>query len=900
MSGLDTESLIKAATASTKNSINTKKQKLQSLQWKQEAYREVISAISNFQSKYLDILSKNSIRSNAVMKSNKAVSSNDSLVTAASSSATLTKYNITSVKTAKAASIGGTKASAGSVTLDFSKAESGENTVAVTLDGTTKNITFSGGADYGETRDNFLSALNETFKGIAPENTTFGFMGDSNKLTINNGAGDKVSHIFTVGYSNAVGLENSASNTISSSAALGSLDFINDLQGNKFSFSINGVDFSFDKDTTIKEMMNTINKSDAGVKMSFSGLSQAFTLETTSTGAASEINISQKEGNLVNALFNVDGSTIGIAPTTAKLLNKTRNDDTEFKFTASAAGFGEGDKITVNGVELGVTGLTKSPSTEKITVNGSEVNAVLYGDSDGNTLYKYTQDGIEHYAKKNGDAYEDYITVEGKTITVDGTEQETELSANDFIAAMGIEKQYKTKSSAEYADALNDAYKNAFPEGKGSFSVTVAQDGAKITFDPGEDTDIKINVSGNITADGIDSGEIANYTETPYSADAVFSTKGPISLVVDGSLTEISGDADGNVTVQDLVDSGLFSYNEADGTLSVTGTHRIDAGATDAAFDFDDAFGTVSLVGSETKGAMSIHGTNGQITVNGITLESASNTFSIDGTTFGIENVKEFTEEDIANGDAEEITVNVTKDTSAIKETILGFMEAYNGLLDTINKQLSTNRPKSNGDYFDPLTDEQKEEMDEKEIEKWEEQAKTGLLYHDTTLSKVFTQIRSAINASVGGMTIQALGIDTSSDYDEYGKLEFMQDGESKLDTAIEQYGEEIAEFFTDTENGLGAALNNAVKAAVDTSTTSRGYPKGLLTSVAGVANTRSEKTNLIYNQMSDIQKLIESLNTRYESQQERLWKQYSQLESYINMMNTQSSQLFGTTTTTG
>ena len=58
MSGLDVESLVKAASASTKNAINSRSQKLQTLQWKQEAYRDIITKLSDFQNKYLKIDSK--------------------------------------------------------------------------------------------------------------------------------------------------------------------------------------------------------------------------------------------------------------------------------------------------------------------------------------------------------------------------------------------------------------------------------------------------------------------------------------------------------------------------------------------------------------------------------------------------------------------------------------------------------------------------------------------------------------------------------------------------------------------------------------------------------------------------------------------------------------------------
>ena len=899
VSGLDTESLIKAATANTKNAINARKQKLQTIQWKQEAYRSVITSIQDFQNKYLDILSKDSIRANSVMNAKKAESSNDSLVVSASTSAVDAKYKITSVQTAKAASIGGTKASAGSVSLNFMNASAGTNKVKVTLDGTTKEISFKGDAsDISVTKENFLNALNDAFDGIT--SSEFAFADGTNKLVVNNAEGDKVSHIFTVSYADCVGLKNDASNMISTNSTLGSLDFIQDLKGNTFEFSINGKDFKFTSDTTVKEMMSTINKSDAGVKISFSGLTQGFTLETTATGAGQELNISQSKGNLVNALFNVAGDKIGTEPTIAKgLTQKTVDDSIAFEFTTSNTGFAGTDNIIINGKALSITGLTQSQNTEKITVNGSEITAKLHTDADGNTVYSYKQDGTTYYAKKNGDAYDTVMSVTADgVVNVGGTDIEGATEASQ-LEALGIEKQMKTYTADEYATALNDAYKASFPDGTGSFTVEMTDAGeAKIKFDPADGEQTAVAVTGNVTVSGgneNDDGVFTNYTEAGYPGSYAVSNNTSISFVLNGgSEITINGTGEnGAVTIDDMVNSGYFSYDAAAGTLSVNGTDRLSA-MPDCATDIYKLFGTTDLIGKDNVGSTVIHGTNAQITVNGVTLESASNAFSIDGTTFGIEDVKEFTEDDIAAGNAEEITVNVSKDNSKIKDTIKGFVEAYNSLLDTINEQLSTSRPKSEGDYYDPLTEEQEDEMEQEEIDKWNEQAKKGLLYHDSTLSKVFTSLRTAINASVGGMTIQALGIDTSDDYTEYGKLEIKD--ESVLDAAIEQYGEEIAAFFTDTEKGLGASLNKAVNAAVDTSVNSNGYPKGLLTSLAGVENTRSETKNLLYSQISSIQTIIDRLNDRYETQQERLWKQYTTLETYIATMNNQSSSIFGTT----
>ncbi|MGN1415983.1 MAG: flagellar cap protein FliD N-terminal domain-containing protein, partial [Oscillospiraceae bacterium] len=270
MSGLDTESLVKAATANLKTSINTKKQSLQKLTWKQDAYRDVISKLSEFQGKYLDILSSTSIRANAVMNKYLAESTNEKLKVTANSGAAPADYEITYSQKATAAEITGSKASEGSIYLDFSEAASGSNTVEITLDGSTKKVTFEGGAN---AKQNFLDAVNNTFKDIT--STRFAFKDDDSssdmtgRLVLNTVPGDKVSHSFEAGYSTALGLDNNAYSNISTRAVIGDIDFSTALDGDKFEFSINGVDFSFDRDSKVSDIISAVNKSSAGVTMSF-------------------------------------------------------------------------------------------------------------------------------------------------------------------------------------------------------------------------------------------------------------------------------------------------------------------------------------------------------------------------------------------------------------------------------------------------------------------------------------------------------------------------------------------------------------------------------------------------------------------------------------------------------
>lgn len=306
MSGLDTESLVKSMAANTKNRLNTKKQKLQTLQWKQEAYRSSISKISEFQKKFLDWGSDTSIKANSVMNKYKAESTNDKLAVSANSSATPATYYISASTAASAAQV----KSAGSIStdrinLDFSKNVDGkEYTVQMTYNGTTRDVTFKGSTDADTAKANFLEAANNTFKDIKTDAQGFEFKDGTSTLVFNN-ANDGIRHTFSIKYnSEAVGLSNTVGSTMGTTTKLSDAAFNTALNGDKFEFSINGEKFTFEKSSTVGDVINAINKADIGVKASFSTMTQSFKLESTETGTAGKLNIEQTNGNLLNSLFN--------------------------------------------------------------------------------------------------------------------------------------------------------------------------------------------------------------------------------------------------------------------------------------------------------------------------------------------------------------------------------------------------------------------------------------------------------------------------------------------------------------------------------------------------------------------------------------------------------------------
>jgi flagellar hook-associated protein 2 len=180
------------------------------------------------------------------------------------------------------------------------------------------------------------------------------------------------------------------------------------------------------------------------------------------------------------------------------------------------------------------------------------------------------------------------------------------------------------------------------------------------------------------------------------------------------------------------------------------------------------------------------------------------------------------------------VTVTTALDTEGIYKTIESFINDYNSLIDIINRKLSE-------EYFrdyPPLTDEQKEAMSEKDIEKWEEKAQSGLLRRDPALESMLSNLRRVLYDTVGNMHLTDLGIDTSSNYRDRGKL-VLTGGGSKLREAIAANPGQVADFFSarssipysDTENraqryaesGLAHRLNDIINDSIRTTRDSFG-----------------------------------------------------------------------------
>ncbi|MDR0975036.1 MAG: flagellar filament capping protein FliD [Ruminococcus sp.] len=848
MSGLDTEALVKAMSARTLNKIEKNKASSQKLKWQQETYQSVITKLQEFQDKYLGLTSTESVRLRGNLQKMSATSSNTALTATASSTALAGTYKISAATKAKAAKVstqdsgGASGFSDGTVKLDFSKATNTTEgySVDVTLDGNKKTISFMGG-DEATARNNFNTALQDAFDDTYKTGQQFNLAADGTLTYDTSGAPDTVSHIFKVGYNDeAVGLKNDASNVVTPQSTIGEIEFnvALDESVDLYQINVNGKDLEFTKDSSITSIVSAINGAGAGVKAAYNTISGKFTIEASESGSGAEIELSQSSGNLLNSLFNIPvGSGAGsLAVTNSSVSDKVLEYKTfgkvtgEFKAGAVddmknglAAGTNYNFKVEIDGNELDIT-LDSSKFAEGTSYTDEQIQ---------NEIKSQIESGLGSYMSST-----DAAALAAKT--------DVTLGTNSL-----------TFTSADFEISITDAGDNLTKTGATGKNYTASR------------------ITGSMSP--LPTGEPAQTTMT----------------FTNGTDTKtITGKDGGNITLDDLTASGYFSLT-ADGHLvsKLNGYTAADAGAEALTSAYFGGSGTtlVSSSGSSAKIDSSFtgiytKGSNASITVTDpsgaeATYENASDAFTVSGVTFNIEAMDEITAADAP------VTVEVKKDTGAIKDMVVKFVDQYNTLVKEVTKIMSEKRPTSSGATFEPLTDEQRESYSEEEIKNWETQAKKGLLYNDQTLQNVLNDFSNAMITVSDGMTIFDMGITLSKDRSGGNIFEI---NEEELDKAINKYGDEIANFFTDAETGLATKLNKAVDGMIETSESTQGY----LTQKAGIAGTRSATTNQIYMQIKEYDTLIASLQTRYESETARLWQKFTSLETALASLQDQTNAL--------
>ena len=274
-------------------------------------------------------------------------------------------------------------------------------------------------------------------------------------------------------------------------------------------------------------------------------------------------------------------------------------------------------------------------------------------------------------------------------------------------------------------------------------------------------------------------------------------------------------------------------------------------------------------------------------TVNGqeVSLTRSSNVVSMDGLTVTLKGTFE------ASSDDEAVTFTTNSDADKIVDTLKGFVESYNAILKDVREAYST-RPltmNTKGDKYMPLTDDDKSSMSESAIKSYEEKAKTGLLFGDSDLSALYTRLQSIVTSSDLGLA--SIGI-TTTYTDGVTQLSL---NEADLRSALDSDPDKVKNIFTQTkENGSPTSgLMERFKSVFNTYASKSYGSYGILVNKAGTKlASLSLTSNSMQKQIDNLDKQIESWQTKLSNRIDYYTKQFTALEQMMSTMNNQSSML--------
>lgn len=297
-----------------------------------------------------------------------------------------------------------------------------------------------------------------------------------------------------------------------------------------------------------------------------------------------------------------------------------------------------------------------------------------------------------------------------------------------------------------------------------------------------------------------------------------------------------------------------------------------------AGVGLEEVTGAAVAEKADGTGMVVVKASDSSITFNGATLSSSTSSISVSGLTLDV----------LGETAGSEVTISVTKDNSAIYDTVKDFLSDYNSILKQMNTYYNANSARG----YDVLTDDQKTAMTDKEVELWETKIKDSLLRRDDTLSSLIscfrTNMAGTYTASNGKTySLASIGISTSTDYREGGLLHIKGD-------------EDDAEYMDET-NKLQQMLNDDPDLVMEIIT-------GLTTNLYSDLQEKMSSTTMssaltFYNdkemnsQISDYKKQVTTWEKKLLEIENRYYAQFTAMEKAMASLNSQQnyfSNMFG------
>ena len=905
-SGMDTEGMIEQLVKSYQMKINQYNQKITKVEWKQDAYRSIISKMVALADKYTSYTSSTNLLSRSFFSSAVTVSSlgkyadavsaigktsSDIAINSVQQLATAAKYRTQSnLDYGDGKSI---KASGNGIDLN-GKTTLGSLSGSMTLTYGSQKITisFDQVADVkamDEIRSKLAEEKNIKAEDVESADVLAGLINQKlSGQTINLSGGktanatDRISVIASDGQI-----------SFSDKSTAGNSVFISDASGNVaatlgITAGLKEEDvnkprsFEFFGDLTYKEN-NANYLSGRSMNLNLDGVTKSVNMPRIySRGAVGE----DGETTVEYYLKDDDGNELEY---NAKNYTKLLNNAVEKAF---------GGKVTVTNALVGTEGYDEETSSQlklnftmrddgsSLVINtnvgdalGIGRSATSYlntsktlGDVMGDKLEGLTSSGTD----EDGNPLYDFV-ING--VKVGSYSKDTKLSdlMNDINkSAAGVKVSYSQTTKNFLFEATETGRDSKVELGgglaKAMFSVPVSdKDKVSDVFEgveEGQTLWFKIP-GGNVASFAIKPGMTMDDVIQELN-ESMFSVEG-YTFSYDKNTGKIVAD-DGERTL-DVIVASKVHYEEIDG-----GKHK------QLVIDEEAEYKNASRV-SYTKGQDAIF----NVTVNGetINMTRSSNTVNIDGLSITMK------EEFEAEKSSDAVTFKTSTDSDKIVDVIKDLVNDYNTVMAEIKSAYGTMPyQNSNGSFgnFEPLTEEEMEGMSESAIARYEEKAKQGILFGDRTLSTLYDKLNRVFSFSnkTDVDTLKDMGITVS--YSISGGTQAVTIDEKKLRAMLDSDPDRVADLFTKDDGVM-----DRMKTQLDNYARTTGEPKGILIQQAGSPLSSLSLLNNFWQQEIDNSTTqIEKWQTKLESQVERYTRQFARMEQLIAQMNSQSSTLSG------
>lgn len=446
--------------------------------------------------------------------------------------------------------------------------------------------------------------------------------------------------------------------------------------------------------------------------------------------------------------------------------------------------------------------------------------------------------------------------------------------------------------------STNDNNVGAAISGSPTYSSYVIENATQATPAIGASVTFKNNIADGITK--LSDAGMAAGTEFKFDVSAADGTAKTITVSAADTISDVitkinayTADTKVKATYDSATKSIVFLSTQTGSSAGITisnlnpaGANVLNISAGTVSSTMDDFNTDANANSSNVKGSDVVPGS---VKINGTVLSLTSNTFTFDGVKFSIK-----------QNFVSPTTVNVATDNDAVFDKIKNFIDKYNELIEKVNKKISEPVYRD----YKPLTNEEREALSEKQIEQWENKAKSGVLRRDSMLSNVLINMRRSISTDVSSITdtkfnnLGEIGITTAAASKNGAAYNYLENGklyidEAKLKEAISQNPEKVIDLFTKKSASTDATIkfneNGIAQRMYDTLASS-------INQIIDIAGTSISPDDSEYYEMGKsvrrMNKQIASWEDRLPRIEDRYYKQFSAMETALSKMNSQSNWL--------